>query len=67
MATKKFKCELCGYIHEGDAAPAKCPKCGAGADAFTEIVEPMLLLLLLRRKVLIPAAIHIPLYMHLSW
>ena len=39
MATKKFKCELCGYIHEGDAAPAKCPKCGAGADAFTEIVE----------------------------
>lgn len=39
MATKKFKCELCGYIHEGDAAPAKCPKCGAGPEAFTEIVE----------------------------
>ena len=39
MATKKFKCELCGYIHEGDKAPASCPKCGAGADAFTEIVE----------------------------
>ena len=39
MATKKFKCELCGYIHEGDMAPASCPKCGAGADAFTEIVE----------------------------
>ena len=35
MATKKFKCELCGYIHEGDKAPASCPKCGA----FTEIVE----------------------------
>lgn len=39
MATKKFKCELCGYIHEGDKAPAACPKCGASADAFTEIVE----------------------------
>ena len=39
MATKKFKCELCGYIHEGDKAPATCPKCGASADAFTEIVE----------------------------
>ena len=39
MATKKFNCELCGYIHEGDKAPASCPKCGAGADAFTEIVE----------------------------
>ena len=39
MATKKFKCELCGYIHEGDKAPASCAKCRAGADAFTEIVE----------------------------
>lgn len=39
MATKKFKCELCGYIHEGDKAPATCPKCGASADAFAEIVE----------------------------
>lgn len=39
MATKKFKCELCGYIHEGDKAPATCPKCGASADAFTEIVD----------------------------
>ena len=39
MATKKFKCELCGYIHEGDKAPVSCPKCAAPADAFTEIVE----------------------------
>jgi Na+-transporting NADH:ubiquinone oxidoreductase subunit C len=30
---------LCGYIHEGDKAPASCPKCAAPADAFTEIVE----------------------------
>jgi len=39
MATKKFKCEVCGYIHEGDAAPDKCPVCGAGPDKFTEIVD----------------------------
>ncbi len=37
MATKKFKCNVCGYIHEGDAAPAKCPVCGAPASEFTEL------------------------------
>lgn len=36
---KKFKCKVCGYIHEGDAAPAKCPVCGVGADQFEEIRE----------------------------
>ena len=40
MATKKFKCEVCGYIHEGDSAPDKCPKCGVGGENFTEIVDP---------------------------
>ena len=23
----KFKCKVCGYIHEGDSAPEACPKC----------------------------------------
>ncbi|MBR6444691.1 MAG: rubrerythrin family protein [Firmicutes bacterium] len=23
----KFKCKVCGYIHEGDTAPEVCPKC----------------------------------------
>lgn len=40
MATKKFKCNVCGYIHEGDAAPATCPVCSAPASEFTEIKEP---------------------------
>lgn len=40
MATKKFKCKVCGYIHEGDAAPEKCPACQAPASEFEEIVEP---------------------------
>ena len=33
---KKFVCIVCGYIHEGEAAPAECPVCHAGADKFTE-------------------------------
>lgn len=40
MATKKFKCKVCGYIYEGDAAPAKCPQCQAPSSAFEEIIEP---------------------------
>ncbi|KAA4247099.1 MULTISPECIES: rubredoxin-like domain-containing protein, partial [Bacteroides] len=26
---KKFRCTVCGYVHEGDAAPEKCPLCKA--------------------------------------
>ena len=33
---KKFVCTVCGYIHEGDAAPEKCPLCGAPAEKFKE-------------------------------
>ena len=33
---KKFVCTVCGYVHEGDAAPEKCPVCGVGADKFKE-------------------------------
>ena len=33
---KKFVCNVCGYVYEGDAAPEKCPVCGAPADKFTE-------------------------------
>lgn len=36
---KKFVCKVCGYIHEGDAPPAECPICKAGADQFEELVE----------------------------
>ena len=25
----KFICTVCGYVHEGDQAPEKCPLCGA--------------------------------------
>ncbi len=26
---KKFVCTVCGYVYEGEAAPEKCPVCGA--------------------------------------
>lgn len=36
----KSKCKCaCGYIHDGESAPAKCPKCGAGPDKFTQLDE----------------------------
>ncbi len=36
---RRFKCEVCGYIYEGEELPAdfKCPICGVGADKFKEI------------------------------
>ena len=33
---KKFTCLICGYVHEGDSAPGKCPQCGAPAEKFKE-------------------------------
>ena len=36
---KKFKCTVCGYIHEGDSAPEKCPLCKVPAEKFVELVE----------------------------
>ena len=33
---KKFVCSVCGYVHEGDAAPAECPVCHASAEKFVE-------------------------------
>ncbi|MEG1395054.1 MAG: ferritin family protein [Clostridia bacterium] len=33
----KFICTVCGYVHEGDSAPAVCPICKA--TTFTEVKE----------------------------
>ncbi|MDO4562502.1 MAG: NADH peroxidase [Clostridia bacterium] len=33
---KKFVCTVCGYVHEGDTPPEKCPLCGAPASKFVE-------------------------------
>ena len=34
---KKFRCLVCGYVHEGDAAPEACPQCKAPATKFEEV------------------------------
>jgi len=31
---KKWKCEVCGYIHDGEDVCDLCPKCGAAAEKF---------------------------------
>lgn len=36
---KKFVCTVCGYVHEGDTAPEKCPICGVPADKFNEVAD----------------------------
>ena len=36
---KKWICTVCGYVHEGEQPPEKCPQCGVPADKFKEQVE----------------------------
>ena len=38
---KKFVCSVCGYVHEGDSAPEKCPVCKVPAERFNEQVGEM--------------------------
>ncbi|MDD7441299.1 MAG: NADH peroxidase [Sutterellaceae bacterium] len=33
---KKWVCPVCGYVHEGDTPPEKCPLCGVPGSKFTE-------------------------------
>ena len=35
----KYVCSVCGYVHEGDSAPEKCPQCGVPASKFNEVSE----------------------------
>ena len=37
----KYVCNVCGYVHEGDSAPAQCPICKVGPDKFTKQEEEM--------------------------
>ncbi|MCR5398921.1 MAG: NADH peroxidase [Lachnospiraceae bacterium] len=32
----KYVCSVCGYVHEGDNPPEKCPVCNAPAEKFTK-------------------------------
>lgn len=37
----RWRCAICGYIHDGDAPPEKCPICGAAADLFETVEQPV--------------------------
>ena len=37
---KEYVCTVCGYVHKGELPEGfVCPVCGAGADAFKEVVK----------------------------
>ena len=33
---KQFVCPICGYVHEGNTPPEKCPQCGCAGSKFVE-------------------------------
>jgi len=36
---KMWRCEVCGYLHEGEEPPDLCPKCGAPKEKFELLDE----------------------------
>ena len=34
---KKYICSVCGYIHEDDSAPERCPMCKVPSEKFNEL------------------------------
>ena len=36
---KKFRCIVCGYVHEGPEPPQECPLCFVGPEEFEEITD----------------------------
>jgi len=34
----RWKCDVCGYVHQGDDIPANCPICDADRDHFSPLV-----------------------------
>lgn len=32
---KAWKCDVCGYVHQGDEPPETCPLCGVGREMFS--------------------------------
>ena len=39
---KKWICTVCGYVHEGETAPERCPLCKVPADKFKLVEEEAL-------------------------
>lgn len=34
---QRWRCDVCGYIHDGDAPPDICPLCGVGPELFSAV------------------------------
>lgn len=34
-----WRCGVCGYIHDGDQSPERCPNCGAPREKFEKLPE----------------------------
>lgn len=39
MATKKWVCPVCGYVHEGDTPPERCPQCKVPGSKFKAVED----------------------------
>ncbi|MBU0992547.1 MAG: NADH peroxidase [Proteobacteria bacterium] len=35
----KYVCSVCGYVHDGNTPPERCPQCGAAQEKFSERTE----------------------------
>lgn len=35
----RWRCLICGYIHDGEQPPYRCPICGAPAKMFEQVAE----------------------------
>ena len=36
---KLWKCSVCGFVHQGDEAPDKCPKCDVDKSNFSLLTD----------------------------
>ena len=59
---RKWKCTVCGYVHEGAEPPESCPVCGADRSKFIPLEQEKVNLLhdMLATFVLHPVAAHFP-------
>ena len=37
---RRFRCDVCGYVHEGPEPPEICPVCGVGREMFSPVEVP---------------------------
>lgn len=45
-----WRCLVCGYIHDGDTPPERCPNCGAPKERFERLSEDKAQLIVRSRR-----------------